>query len=193
MIKLFNYDNYKLELNEYSILLLKEFADVFLHDKSPNKERAFKQFTYIYLMYDFRSPITNYDDEDKRKEALTQSGVTDKEISSEYIKKAIESYVKIQNSDPVLKMIKALYRSHNHIENFITEFNTKEKVKDARGGERFLYDVKDLLTINKQAKDLVMQIKELEELYRQQLQEENTTRGDASYSPRDAKYLGKHE
>ncbi len=60
---IFTYDYVKREviLNEYEILLVKEFAALWDKDRNKTKEdpkgefrtRAYKEFTYIYLMIDW--------------------------------------------------------------------------------------------------------------------------------------------
>ncbi len=62
MLKLFSYDNTKKEvvINEADILLIKEFATLFLNDRNitkqdptgKNKTKAFREFTYIYCAID---------------------------------------------------------------------------------------------------------------------------------------------
>ena len=77
-----------LKIDEYEILLVKEFAD--LWDKNRNKckddkngdlrIKAFKEFTYIFLMLDYKSPYFKYAERDKHEAALVDSGLTEKDL-----------------------------------------------------------------------------------------------------------------
>ena len=66
MQQIFIFDNAenKLRIDEYTILLIKEFKDLWDIERNKCAEdkqgtlriKAFKEFTYIYLMLDYKSP-----------------------------------------------------------------------------------------------------------------------------------------
>ena len=70
MLDLFLYDNVtcNLKINEYEILLIKEFAALWDTERNKCKEdpsglnhvRADKEFTYIYLAIDWKSPYSGF-------------------------------------------------------------------------------------------------------------------------------------
>jgi hypothetical protein len=53
-MKFFIYDESSggVKLKEPSIMLVREFAALMKRDKSKQKNRAFKEFTFIYLYFD---------------------------------------------------------------------------------------------------------------------------------------------
>ena len=86
----FVYDNSenKLTIEEYSILLVKEFNALWDIDRNKCKEdktgkrrlRAYKELTYIYLVLDFKSPYFQYLEKDKHEAALDDSGLSEKDF-----------------------------------------------------------------------------------------------------------------
>nr|DAI39976.1 MAG TPA: hypothetical protein [Caudoviricetes sp.] len=89
MIDIFLYDNSTgtITLNEYEILLVKEFAT--LYDTSRNKckkdptgihrLRAWREFKYIFLMLDFKSPYLEYIEQERHEQAMKDSELTNEE------------------------------------------------------------------------------------------------------------------
>jgi hypothetical protein len=67
---IFQYDNMhnRIELNLPEILLVREFSELMKHERNiclddPSGEkclRAFKEFTYIWLAIDWKSPYSDY-------------------------------------------------------------------------------------------------------------------------------------
>lgn len=89
MIDIFLYDNSTgtITLNEYEILLVKEFAT--LYDTSRNKckkdptgihrLRVWREFKYIFLMLDFKSPYLEYIEQERHEQAMKDSELTNEE------------------------------------------------------------------------------------------------------------------
>ena len=108
-----------LKIDEYEILLVKEFAD--LWDKNRNKckddkngdlrIKAFKEFTYIFLMLDYKSPYFKYAERDKHEAALVDSGLTEKDLQDPLFKAAYHKYDEIQNCDPFLELIRTAFKT----------------------------------------------------------------------------------
>ena len=89
MTDIFLYDNSTgfLTLNEYEILLVTEFAKLYDVDRNKCKEdpkgtrrlKAWKEFKYIFLMLDFKSPYLEYLEQDRHEAAMSDSGLTEEE------------------------------------------------------------------------------------------------------------------
>ena len=102
-MEIFIFDNVtnKLRINEYDILLIKEFADLWdqnrnkcAEDKTGEKRLlAYKEFTYIYLTLDFKSPYFKYLEKDKHEAALADSGLEESHL---LIKTAYHTLYKTQ-------------------------------------------------------------------------------------------------
>lgn len=120
-MKFFIFDNAvnSLRIDEYSILLVKEFRDLWdqkrnkcSEDKS-GKERlkAIKELTFIYLMLDFKSPYYQFIERDKYEAALADSGLTSEDLKDPLFIAAYNKYDEIQNADPLLSLMKTAYRT----------------------------------------------------------------------------------
>ena len=111
--------NNTLRINEYPILLIKEFKALWdknrnkcKEDKSGNERvKAFKEFTYIYLMLDFKSPYYKYLEQEKHEAALLDSGLTEEDLKNPEFIDAYNKYQEILDSDPILSLIKTAYRT----------------------------------------------------------------------------------
>ena len=89
-MQIFIFDNAtnSLRIDDYSILLVKEFAKLWEPERNKCKEdkkgasriRAYKEFTYIYLVLDFKSPYFKYLEKEKHEAALADSGLDESDL-----------------------------------------------------------------------------------------------------------------
>ena len=115
-MNIFVFDNVTntLRINDYEILLVKEFAklwdkkrNICKEDKTGEKRlKAYKELTYIYLTLDFKSPYFKYAEQDKHEAALEDSGLTEDDLKNDDFRAAYHKYDEIQNTDPILELIK---------------------------------------------------------------------------------------
>ena len=173
-----------LKIDEYEILLVKEFAD--LWDKNRNKckddkngdlrIKAFKEFTYIFLMLDYKSPYFKYAERDKHEAALVDSGLTEKDLQDPLFKAAYHKYDEIQNCDPFLELIRTAFKTLRKTRIFLDNIDYNNDV-DSEG--RPLYKpahvIKDIVSIGK----MRVQLQELEENYKSNLAADSKIRGSA--------------
>lgn len=174
----------KLRIDEYSILLVKEFKDLWNQDRNKCKQdksgklrlRAYRELTYIYLMLDFKSPYFQYSEGDKHESALLDSELTADELKDDLFIKAYNKYKEIQDSDPILSLIKTAHRTLYKTQVFLDniDFNTDVDVDG-----RPLFKPKDVMdtigSINKMRTNLI----ELETAHKSSLAAgESKVRGD---------------
>ena len=101
-MQIFIYDNATntLRIDDYSILLVKEFAKLWETERNKCKEdksgelrlRAYKEFTYIYLVLDFKSPYFKYLEQEKHIAALADSGLKEEDLQDEDLLAAFRKY-----------------------------------------------------------------------------------------------------
>lgn len=149
-IFLFDSATSSLQINEYSVLLIKEFAALWDDSRNKCKEdktgkkklKAFKELTYIYLMLDFKSPYFQYTEGQKHMAALSDSGLTESDLKDEAFRNAYNKYLEMQESDPILSLIKTAYRTLFKTQVFLDniDFNT-----DVDEYGRPLYKPKDIM------------------------------------------------
>ena len=108
-MNVFMYDNVnnRLELNEPEILLIREFKALYDRDKSKNKARLWKELTYIYLAIDWKSLYSQYSEQERHTEALSDSGITETEFNDPIFREACRKYKSLQESNKSIKLLRA--------------------------------------------------------------------------------------
>ena len=151
MEKIFNYDvttgNIELALPE--ILLVKEFSDLWEIERNkceidPTGESRYlanKEFKYIWLMCDWKSPYREDMEQIRHKAALEDSKLTDEEWEDELFRKAVRKYKTIKNSSKILNLIKTSYRTLEKLRIFLDNIDFEER--DAN--DKPIYKAKDVL------------------------------------------------
>lgn len=71
MLKLFKYEGYKIVISEEAFAL-KPFRQIWMRDRSINKDKATMELGFIYFFCDPRSDYQYLTDEDDRKEAIKE-------------------------------------------------------------------------------------------------------------------------
>lgn len=146
---IFNNSTNSLEIDEYSILLVKEFKDLWDQGRNKCKEdktgklrlRAYKELTYIYLVLDFKSPYFQYKESEKHTAALADSGMTEDMLKDETFLAAFRKYKEIQDSDPILSLIKTALNHLFKMQIWLENIDYEEDVDDEG---RLLYKPKDV-------------------------------------------------
>jgi hypothetical protein len=150
-MEFFEYDNNSgmLQFNDYHILLIPEFGKLYSNEhnkckedkKGINKIKAKKEFAYMWLNFDRKSPYWQYSEHERHAESLADSGLTQEEFLDPDFQAACKKYQKILDSDRILKMIRAAMNKVDDITdyfNVIVDFNER----DANG--KPIYKVKDV-------------------------------------------------
>ena len=167
----FNHQLNRVEINEAEILLIKEFALLFGLERNKTKEdptgvkktRAFREFTYIWLMLDWKSPYSDYPEQARHKDVMIDAGLTQEEFDDPIFRAACRKYRELQESSITVKMFQA---AQNTVIKFIDYFNSIDpqerdpvtgkpifKVKD------IMLEVKGLSEVNENLKALELQVK----------------------------------
>ena len=175
-MNVFVYDNVNnlIEINEYEILLIKEFKTLYDRDKSKNKSQLWKELTYIYLMLDFKSPYFQYTEQDKHEAALADSELTENDLKDPLFIAAYQKYNDIQEADPILLLIKTGQRTLYKTRVFLDNIDFNEDV-DETG--RPLYKPKDVIADIASIAKMRIQLQELEEDYKSSLGQSSDVRG----------------
>lgn len=139
MIKLFELgENQMADLNKDWISLIPEFRKLLAKDKGgpgdgsgKYKKQAMREFTFIFLMYDFRSPLENYTPEDREEESLKMSGLSKGKMESDGdLWEAIRMYKKLQdNSSKTLQTYRKLKDSTDGLADYIGNMDLYERTE----------------------------------------------------------------
>lgn len=183
-MQIFIFDNAtnSLRIDDYSILLVKEFAKLWEPKRNICKEdkkgelrlRAYKEFTYIYLVLDFKSPYFKYLEKDKHEAALADSGLTEEDLSDEDFLAAFRKYREIQEEDPILALIKVAYNTIYKMQVHLDSINFDEIDVDGRP----LYKPKDVIADLTSISKIRSELKTLEELHKTNQEADAKVRGD---------------
>ena len=185
-MNVFMYNNLTkvLELNEPEILLVKEFNDLLKRDKSKTKDRAWAEFTYIYLAIDWKSPYNQYTEQEKHEEALSDSGLTEEQFNDPIFRAACRKYRALQDSNKSIKLLESAKRAADQ---FIDYFDTIVDLneRDQNGKPVFSAEkvMKEMSQLHKVHEELVT----LEEQVKKELTEQSTIRAgiEEGFDPGD--------
>lgn len=188
---IFNNADNTLQIDEYSILLVKEFKDLWDLARNKCKEdktgkarlRAKKELTYIYLVLDYKSPYFQYKEGDKHTAALADSGLTEDMLKDETFLAAFHKYKEIQESDPILSLIKTAYNTLFKLQVFLDNIDFEED-KDNDG--RLLYKPKEIFDSISSIATMRTKLQELEVMHKKNLAASSKVRGDVELGYRDA-------
>jgi len=118
-------DEKQVSLNKAWIHMIPEFKALLTRDKGSKgdyrgdkKLKATAEFTYIYFFTDFSSPIRDWEDAERRKEALYYAGLTEDQIDNEVLV-ANEKYFQLQlAASRPLRTLKALYKGMDAMDTY---------------------------------------------------------------------------
>lgn len=185
-MKFFKYDNDNgdIILNDEHILLTTEFRVLLEvnrnksnNDKSGhNKERAFKEFTYIYLFLDWESPYFNLPEQERHEAALQDSGLTDEEFNNQVFRDACKKYDEIQNSAISIRLLRSAMASVETLIYYLQHVDLNER--DPLSGKP-IYKTKDLIAEIKGCKDVIIGLTELELQVKKDVEQDTGLRGNA--------------
>ena len=179
-MKFFNYDNVNNEvlIDDENILLIREFESLMSNERNKTKEdktgkkklRLFKELKYLYLFFDWASPYFSYSEQERHKEALLDSGLTDEEFSDVTFNNACKKYQELQDSILEIRMLKAAMRAVEEVIHYFETLDSSER--DPVTGKPIL-KTKDIIAEIKGCKDLITSLRDLETQVKKGLEKEN--------------------
>ena len=186
MTQIFLYDNAtgSLNLNIHEILLVKEFDTLWNIDRNKCDEddsgekrlRAWREFKYIWLYADFKSPYFQYLEMEKHKAAMLDSGLSEDEFLDPDFRAAVKKYMEIIDSSRVLILIKTGYRTLEKLRVYLDEIDLDERDPQT---QKPIFKASDILSAIGSIGTMSDKLKELEEKYKKDLLEgKKSLRGD---------------
>lgn len=184
---IFQYDNMhnRIELNMPEILLVREFSALMEHERNICKEdpkgvqglRAFREFTYIWLAIDWKSPYSDYAEQERHQEALKDSRITEEEFNNPEFRAACRKYRELQESNRSIRMLQA---AQNTVDNFIDYFNTIVDLSDRDQSGKPIFKVKDIISEISSLSKVNEELKTLEGQVKKEMMEQTNIRGGAT-------------
>lgn len=183
---LFVYDNVnnRINLNTPEILLIKEFAELIKPERNKCKEdpkgtyglRAFREFTYIWLAIDWKSPYSDYDEQERHKEALRDANITEEEFNNPEFRAACRKYRNILESNRSLRLLKS---AQNTADNLMDYFNDIVDFNMRKDDGSPIYKTKDVIAEISNLSKVHEELKILESMVKKELNETSSIRGGA--------------
>ena len=184
---IFQYDNMhnRVELNMPEILLVKEFSELVKCERNICKEdpkgiqglRAFREFTYIWLAIDWKSPYSDFSERERHQEALNDSGITEEEFNNPEFRAACRKYRQLQESNRSIKMLQA---AQNTVDNFIDYFNTVVDLSERDANGKPAFKTKDIISEISSLSKVHEELKILEGQVKKEMMETTSIRGGAT-------------
>lgn len=185
-MKFFLFDNAtnEITINEPEVLLMKEFAALWDKKRNECKEdktggkrlRAYRELTYIWLMLDWASPYSDYDEQERHRACLEDAHLTEEEWNDPEFRAACRKYRELQNSSRILRLINAAKGTVDKITDY---FDTIIDLDERDPNGKPVFKVKDVMAEMKGVSDVIEQLKALEILYKKELeQDSNGLMGD---------------
>lgn len=182
----FVYDNVNniLELNVPEILLIKEFADLMEHNRNKCKSdpegkyglRAFREFTYMFLAISWKSPYSDFYEQERHQEALIDSKLTEQEFNNPEFRAACRKFRRLQEENRSMKLLQA---AQNTVDKFIDYFNNVDPEERDPATGKPVFKVKDLITEISNLSKVHEELKVLESMVKQDLTQVTNIRGGA--------------
>ena len=184
-MKFFLFDNSAndVQINTPEVLLVREFAALWEPTRNKTKEdpkgskrtRAFREFTYIWLMCDWASPYSDYTEQERHEEAMKDAKLTEKEWTDPTFRAACRKYRELQNSSRSLKLIKAAQDVVDKITDYFETIDLQER--DPVSGKP-IFKTKDIMAELSNVSDVIEQLKTLEVLYKREQEQDNGLMGN---------------
>lgn len=179
-MNVFSYDslNKQLEINEPEIFLVREFKALL----ERNKERAFKELTYIFLALDYKSIYSQYTEYERHEEALSDSGITEEMFNDPLFREACRKYRSLQDSN---KSIKLLNAARNAADQFVDYFETIIDLNERDQNGKPVFSAEKVMKEMAQLSKVHEQLVALEAQVKQELEVQSGTRAnvDEGFDP----------
>ena len=179
-MNVFSYDslNKQLEINEPEIFLVREFKTLLERDK----ERAFKELTYIFLALDYKSIYSQYTEYERHEEALSDSGITEEMFNDPLFREACRKYRSLQDSN---KSIKLLNAARNAADQFVDYFETIIDLNERDQNGKPVFSAEKVMKEMAQLSKVHEQLVALEAQVKQELEVQSGTRAnvDEGFDP----------
>ena len=156
--------------------LLEPFRNKCKEDSSGLEHlRADREFTYIYLAIDWKSPYANYSNQEKHEAALKDAHITEEEWNNPEFRAACRKYVALQDSNRYVRLLQAAQEVTDKIIDYFHNVDLQEQ--DEQG--KYLVKVKDVQAAMKEAADQIETLKQIESLVKKEVMEQSQIRGGA--------------
>ena len=171
-----------LDFSDSRILLIKEFKALLdsTRNKSKSdpegeiKERAQKEFTFMFLYLDWESPYFKYPEEDRQQAAFDDSGLTEEQMNDPEFIEACKKYNELQDKIQELRLLKGCMLTIENIIYYLEHVDVNER--NPNDGKP-IYKTKDVIMEIKNARERIKTVRDLEKEVKEGVSDESSVRG----------------
>jgi len=182
--------DYRCLLNKEWLLLIPQFAKLIRRDKGSagdydgrRKLKTIKEFTFIYHISDPRSPLENFQEDERREKSLQYAELEEKDIDDDVMDALSEYELLLEYSSPSLPLLRAAKRTNSKL---IIHFDTIDfGEKDNRG--QLVHSASAHITNVSKLKVLHDNIAAFERIVIDELKEQKGTRGKTELGDKEQK------
>ena len=159
-------------LNSADLVIIDEFAKLLKRDVN----RAFREFTYIYLAIDWKSPYSGYSELERHEAALQDAHITEKEWNDPDFRAACRKYRALQDSNRYVRLLQSAQTVTDKIIDYFD--NIDLTATDDQG--KPLIKITDIQKAMDQSVNQIESLKQIESLVKKEITEQSVIRGGAT-------------
>lgn len=174
-LNVFDYDQRtgKVILNSADLALIDEFKTIIKRDK----DRADREFTYIYLAIDWKSPYNGYSEQERHEAALQDAHITEEEWNDPSFRAACRKYRALQESNRYVRLLKSAELVTDKIIDYFNNVDLEER--DEQTG-KYVNKVADIQKAMENASKQIETLKMIESLVKKEIAEQSQIRAGAT-------------
>lgn len=168
---LFDYKDYKVVIDPSS-LAIPAFRKIWDRDKTKNKRVATQELSYIYFVYDFKSPYSIYP-ENERKTKVLNEFITEPDWQPDpKVLAAIDEYNEFQRTYS-MRFLESARGLADKLSSYFDEVDFHQTDDNGKP----LYSAKDAVSNLKQVGDVIASLDKVEEKVKKEVDEKAKIRG----------------
>ena len=179
----YNQKTGRAQLVTADLVLIDEFKKLLEPERNKCKEdpsglnhlRADREFTYIYLAIDWKSPYSGYSNQEKHQAALKDAELSEEEWENPEFRAACRKYVALQDSNRYVRLLQASQEVTDKIIDYFQ--NLDLNATDDQG--KPLTKVSDVQKAMDQSVKQIESLKQIEALVKKEVMEQSQIRGGA--------------
>ena len=160
-------------LNSADLALIDEFRTIIRRDK----ERADREFTYIYLAIDWKSPYSGYSELERHEAALKDAHISEEEWNDPSFRAACRKYRALQESNRYVRLLKSAELVTDKIIDYFNNLDLEER--DEQTG-KYVNKVADIQKAMENASKQIETLKMIESLVKKEITEQSQIRAGAT-------------
>ena len=160
-------------LNSADLALIDEFRTIIKRDK----DRADREFTYIYLAIDWKSPYSGYSELERHEAALKDAHISEEEWNDPSFRAACRKYRALQESNRYVRLLKSAELVTDKIIDYFNNVDLEER--DEQTG-KYVNKVADIQKAMENAAKQIETLKMIESLVKKEITEQSQIRAGAT-------------